>query len=103
MTNMTMPNGVEKNYAYDNASQVTAIVYKKGITTIGDVDYIFENGGQIIQITGSLARTALPAATTANAVYDAQDNMQSFAGSNYTWDVRNRLTTITGTNPTSFQ
>jgi RHS repeat-associated protein len=114
----TAPNGVTRNHVYDFASQLSSITYKKGTATIGDLIYGYDDGGQIISLSGSLARTALPSATTTNAVYDAnnrltnwngaaitydaQGNMLARSGKTFTWDTRNRLTGITGGTTASF-
>jgi RHS repeat-associated protein len=118
MTQSVMGNGVAKNYVYDVASQLSSITFKKGTTTIGDLTYSYDNGGQIIAQNGSLARTSLPPATTVNAVhdannrltswngqaitYDAQGNMLARGGKTFTWDTRNRLTGIAGGTTASF-
>jgi RHS repeat-associated protein len=118
MTQSVMGNGVAKNFVYDAASQLSSITFKKGTTTIGDLTYSYDNGGQIITQNGSLARTPLPPATTANAIYDAnnrltswngqaisydaQGNMLAIGGKTFTWDTRNRLASITGGTTASF-
>jgi RHS repeat-associated protein len=118
MTQTTLGNDITKNYTYDVASQLSAITFKKGTATIGDLTYSYDNGGQIIAQNGSLVRTALPPATTANAIYDAnnrltswngqaitydaQGNMLASGGKTFTWDTRNRLTGIAGGTTASF-
>lgn len=118
MTQMVMGNGVAKNLTYDAASQLSSIRYTKGAAILGDLNYTFDNGGQITAINGSLAALSLPAPTTAIAVYDANNrltswngqaisydaegNMLTASGRSYTWDSRNRLTRISGTTTASF-
>jgi RHS repeat-associated protein len=118
MTQSVMGNGVAKSYVYDVANQLSTITFKKGTTTIGDLIYAYDNGGQVVTQNGSLARTSLPPATTGNAVYDAnnrltnwngqaitydaQGNMLSSGSKTYTWDVRNRLTSVAGGTTASF-
>lgn len=118
LTQNTLGNGVSKNYLYDFASQLTSLTFKNGPVTLGDLTYTYDAAGQIITQAGSFARTTLPAATTTNAVYDANNrltswngqaitydangNMLTRAGKTYSWDTRNRLTTISGTTPASF-
>ncbi len=111
-TTTTLPDGVEEQYGYDEANEVTSIAYKKGSTTLGELDYSYDLDGQKEAVWGRYARTALPEAfssATYNAdneqaergskkfTYDANGNLTSDGTSEYKWNARNQLTNITGT------
>lgn len=106
-THLTLPNGTRISYAYDDASQLTAIDYKKGDgTPIGELTYAYDGAGRRIRMSGSLARTTLPAAV-ASASYDANNRLTNWGGTaldyddngnlifegttSYTWNARNQL------------
>ncbi|WP_406822817.1 RHS repeat-associated core domain-containing protein [Pseudomonas corrugata] len=114
---LTLPNGVTVSYGYDNAGQLINLSYAKGGTSLGNLSYGYDNVGQRVQLGGSLARTTLPGAvssTSYNAanqltawsgtslLYDANGNMTSDGSNTYTWDSRQRLSTLTGTVSGSF-
>lgn len=114
---VTLPNGIVATYSYDPASQLTAISYALGTTTIGDLSYQYDAAGRRTQIGGSLANTGLPQ-TMASATYNAANELTSWAGTThsyddngnltadgqrtYTYDSRNRLKTIAGAATGSF-
>lgn len=116
-SSMTLPNGVEAVYNYDDASQLTGIIYSKGGTAIGDLTYAYDATGRRIQMGGSLAAAALPQNMT--ATYDANNRISQFNGSTYTydangnlvndslrsyiWDATNRLMQINGSATAAFQ
>jgi RHS repeat-associated protein len=110
-TSTTLPDGVEEQYGYDEANELTSIAYKKGATTLGELDYSYNPNGLKEAIWGSYARTGLPEAfnsATYNAdneqtergstklSYDANGNLTSDGTSTYKWNARNKLTSITG-------
>ena len=110
-TTLTLPNAVSTQYGYAAASQLTALTYKLGATTLGDLQYVYDAGGNRIQVGGSWARTSLPQAVTSatfnanneqltfgaqNLTYDLNGNLTSDGTNTYTWDARNRLSAITG-------
>jgi RHS repeat-associated protein len=117
-TSVTLPNGVVTEYAYDAASRVTGLTYRRNTTTLGTLTYTYDAAGNRVQVGGTWARTALPPALDP-ASYDAANRPLTFGGqvlahdfngnllsdgtSGYTWDVRNRLTGITGPVPATFQ
>jgi RHS repeat-associated protein len=111
-TSTTLTDGVEEQYGYDEANEMTSIAYKKGSTTLGELDYSYDLDGRKEAIWGSYARTGLPEAVSSakyNADneqtergskkfgYDANGNLTSDGTSEYTWNARNQLTKITGT------
>ena len=106
-TSVTLPNGIQISYAYDDASQLTGITYRKSDgTPIGDLTYQYDTAGRRIRMGGSLARTTLPAAV-ASAAYDANNRLTNWGGlsltyddngnligegtATYTWNARNQL------------
>jgi len=90
-TKTTLANGVEIAYGYDNASQLTSITYSKGGTTIGDLAYTYDAGGRRTKVSGSLAKVDLPAAVT-SGVYNAANQLTSWAGSTFSYDLNGNLT-----------
>jgi RHS repeat-associated protein len=109
---ITLPNGVLGTYHYDNANELTSITYTNGATTLGDVQYTYDAAGRISTRSGTLFKSVLPTATTATAVYNADNQLTSWNGATasydlngnltgdgthtYTWDARNRMTAVTG-------
>lgn len=104
-------------YGYDAANQLTSITYTKGGTTIGDLAYTYDAAGRRTSVSGSLAATDLPAAV-ASAVYNADNQLTSWAGTaltydlngnlsgdgtnTYTWNARDELASISGGASASF-
>ena len=116
-TTLTLPNGVSTQYSYDAASQLTALTYQLGATTLGDLQYTYDPGGNRIQVGGSWARTGIPQAVASaaysinnqqltfgpqNLTYDLNGNLTSDGVNAYSWDARNRLAAITGPVSASF-
>ncbi len=118
-TGLTLPNGIGAAYTYDAASQLTGIVYAKpDASLLGDLTYTYDANGQRTGISGTLAKVSLPAALTSTTYgpanrltnwdgtaisYDTNGNMLSDGQLTYTWDVRNRLASISGAATASFQ
>src|SRR5712692_8751123 len=78
---------------------------------IGNLGYVYDADGRVIQKTGSLAWGALPQPVTANSfnsgnqlvsfnrtplAYDANGNLINDGSNTYTWDARNRLVGMAG-------
>ncbi len=116
-TTTTLPDGDEEQYGYDEANELTSIAYKKGSTTLGELDYAYDLDGRKEAVWGSYARTALPEAFSSakyNAdneqtergskklSYDADGHMTSDGTNEYTWNTRGQLTGITGGTKASF-
>ncbi|HVZ15356.1 MAG TPA: RHS repeat-associated core domain-containing protein, partial [Bauldia sp.] len=96
-------------------NELTSITYAKSGTTLGDVDYTYDTAGRVASRFGTLFKSVLPAATTAAATYNADNQLTSWNGSSgtptydlngnltndgshaFTWDARNRMTAVTGT------
>jgi RHS repeat-associated protein len=116
-TTTTLPDGIEEVYGYDEANEPTSIAYKKGGTTLGELDYSYDLDGREEAIWGSYARTGLPEAFSSakyNAdneqtergskklSYDADGHLTSDGTNEYTWNARGQLTGITGGTKASF-
>lgn len=110
-TQVAFPNGATATYAYDDASDLTSIVYRRADgSQIGDLHYSYDPGGQMVEASGSLARMTLPATDVTDASYDANDRLVAWSGkayayddngnlvddgtNTYEWNERNRLTRI---------
>ncbi len=118
LTKTTLVDGVEEKYGYDTANEITSIAYKKGSTTLGELDYAYNPNGGREAVWGSYARTGLPEAITSATYnadneqtergstklsYDADGNLTSDGTSEYKWNARNQLTEITGGTKASFE
>jgi RHS repeat-associated protein len=115
---LTLPNGVVVTYGLDNANELTSLTYTKGVTTLGALNYTYDNAGRRTNVSGSLAATGLPTAL-ASATYDANNrltvwggasltyddngNVLTEAGKTYSWDTRNQLSQIAGGIAATFQ
>jgi RHS repeat-associated protein len=110
-TRLTLPNGVSTEYAYDAASRLTGLTYKRGSTVLGTLAYGYDAAGKRTKATGTWARTGLPpamASATYNAAnqqltvggsslsYDLNGSLGTYADTTYTWDARARLVAIAG-------
>jgi RHS repeat-associated protein len=110
-TQITLANGSTTSYTYNDAHEITALVYKKADgTVIGDLQYEYDANGHRTGVGGSLARLALPPADITDAAYDANNRLLTWNGkrfaydsegnltsdgtSTYRWDERNRLRAI---------
>jgi len=90
-TSLTLPNGVVTEYSYNAASQLISLTYRKAGTTLGDLTYQYDSGGQRIRIGGSYARTNLPAALS-SASYNASNQQTGFGGQTLSYDLNGNLT-----------
>jgi RHS repeat-associated protein len=114
-TSVTYPNTNSITYAYNVASELTTVTYKKGTTTLGTLTYTYDLAGNRLTTGGTFARSNIPpalAATTYNAnnqqtafgaateTYDLNGNLATFTDASgtttYTWNARNQLTAISG-------
>ncbi len=104
-------------YGYTAASRLAALTYKYGPTVRGTLAYEYDSAGRRIGMSGTWARTTLPAPLTAaiyddanrltqwngtTLTYDDNGNLASEGSRTYSWDVRNRLTALGGLQPASF-
>jgi RHS repeat-associated protein len=120
---LNLPNGVIATYGYDHDSRVTSITYGTGgscsspPSNLGNLTYTYDADGRRTAVGGSLAVVNLPNNVTSpsynadNALtrfagktlsYDANGNLTGDGTNSYTWDARNQLTAIAGTNSASF-
>jgi RHS repeat-associated protein len=91
-TQTTLANGSTVNYTYDNAGQLTAIVYRKADgSQIGDLLYEYDAAGRRTSIGGSLAQQNLPPADITDATYDANNRLLTWAGQSYAYDDNGNL------------
>jgi len=88
----TLPDSIVQTYGYDEANEVTSIAYTKGATTLGDLAYGYDAVGRRTALWGSYARTGLPAATTATASYNANNQLTSWNGTSLSYDLNGNLT-----------
>jgi len=112
-TNLTYPNGTNTSYSYDNASRLTSITHNGPAGLLDSLSYTYDAAGNRISLTRANGTTSnLPAAVQAaydaanqqiqfnagspNQAFDADGNLISDGTNTYTWDVRNRLTAISG-------
>ena len=91
-TSLTLPNGIIAAHTYDAASRVTGITYTQGATTIGDLTYTYDANGRRTTMGGSLAQVNLPAATTATAVYNVNNQLTSWNGTTLAYDLNGNMT-----------
>jgi YD repeat-containing protein len=114
---LELPNGVTTETTYDAASQITALTYKLGGSTLGDLNHTYDLGGNRTAVGGSWARTGPPSAlasATYNAgnqiatwastsfTYDDNGNLTSDGSKTYTWNARNQLASLSGGVSASF-
>ena len=112
-TLLTLPNQVSTEYQYDPASRLTALIYRNALGPLGDLTYQYDAAGNRIAVGGTFARTLLPDSVP-SATYDPAnrqlqfgDKLMTFDGNGnlasmmagggtttYTWDSRNRVTSI---------
>jgi RHS repeat-associated protein len=85
-----------QTYGYNAADQLTAITYQRGTNPADDLLYTLDPLGRRTAVSGSFARTGLPTATTANAVYDAANRLTSWNGGAVTYDNNGNLLTQGG-------
>ncbi len=112
----SLPNGVGASYSYNPASQLLGVTYTRGSTTLGTLQYSYDAAGRVASVGGTLAAVTVPQAMTSasyNAAneatqwggisftYDLNGNLTSNGTRSYTWDVRNRLVSITGEGTTA--
>lgn len=106
----TYANGVTRSDNYDDAGQLISIAYAHADgSVLGDLRYVYDNGGRRIETGGSLARTVLPDALAAAKVdaanrqiafgkqtlsYDANGNLLGDGYQTYVWNARDQLSQI---------
>src|SRR5439155_27147365 len=71
---LTLPNGITTVYNYNASSQLTGISYQLGVTTLGDLNYGYDNAGRRTTVGGSYARTNVPTAL-ATGIYNVNNQL----------------------------
>lgn len=97
----TLANGIVQDHALDGAGGISQISYDKGATAYGKINHASDTAGRRTKMWGSYGRITLPAATTANAVYDLANRLTSWNGQAVTHDADGNLTAI-GTQTSSW-
>ncbi len=105
-------NGVNSTFSYDSTGQLLAIVHAKGATILDSQSYTYDLGGNRSAVGNDLSQslTTLSSSRTSDAAsellthraitytYDANGNrtseVSSGATTTYSWDARNRLSSI---------
>lgn len=109
-TSLALPGGITVDYAYDAASQLTGLTYRRSGQPLGTLTYGYDRAGRRIRVGGSWARVALPPASTAAyddadrvlafggaaASHDANGNLTSDGARSYTWNARDQLVAVDG-------
>jgi RHS repeat-associated core domain len=87
---LTLSNGVNMSYTYDNDSRVTGITYKFNANTLGNLTYSYDSLGRRTQVGGSFAQTGLPTAVT-SATYDAANELTNWNGTLISYDLNGNM------------
>jgi RHS repeat-associated protein len=110
-TRVALPNTVATVYSYDAASRLTELLYRNASGMLGNLTYHYDATGNRTQVSGSFARTLLPAPVasatydpanrqvtfdTTQLTYDANGNLTSDGTKSYHWDARDRLIELSG-------
>jgi RHS repeat-associated protein len=93
-TSVTYPNTNSITYAYNAASELISLTYKKGATTLGDLTYTYDAAGNRIKTGGTFARSNVPPAL-ATANYNANNQQLTFGTTTETYDLNGNLATTT--------
>ncbi len=116
-TSLTLPDGINESTTYDAASEPSELDYTNGATSIGTLDYGYNDDGLITSVSGSLATADLPGEITSatyNAdneltdldgtalTYDKDGNLLTDGTNTYGWNARGELATISGGTTASF-
>lgn len=117
-TTLGLPNGEIGAYSYDSSNELIGIGYTNSTGVIGDLQYAYDADGGKLNEQDSLTNVPFPTTTTATSVFDANNRQSQFDATTlsynpngellsdghntYTWDVRHRLTQISGTVSATF-
>jgi len=118
LTTVKLVDGIEELLGYNEASDPTSIIDRKGSETLGELDYSYDKDDQLEATWGSYARTGLPEAITTPMVYNADNELTEREGkkltydndgnltadgtNEYKWDDRGQLESISGGTTASF-
>jgi RHS repeat-associated protein len=87
----TLANGITADYAWDAASELTGITYRRSDgSVLGDLTYGYDQAGRRTKAGGSLARVSLPQAVD-DAQYNAANQLTHWAGRDLTYDLNGNL------------
>jgi len=101
LTQATFANGIAAIYAWDAASQLTGITYKRADgSVLGDLTYGYDLAGRRIKAGGSLAKVSLPQAV-GDAQYNAANQLTRWAGKTFSYDLNGNVVSD-GTNQYSW-
>jgi YD repeat-containing protein len=59
-TSLVLPNGVTAEYAYDAASQLIGLTYRRGASVLGTLTYAYDAAGNRVRAGGTWAKWACP-------------------------------------------
>ena len=99
-TSVTYPNTNSITYAYNVASELTTVTYKKGATTLGTLTYTYDAAGNRIKTGGTFARSNIPPAL-ASTTYNANNQQTTFGVATETYDLNGNLVTFTDASGTT--
>jgi RHS repeat-associated protein len=87
----TLANGITADYAWDAASQLTGITYRRADgSVLGELTYGYDAAGRRTRAGGSLAKVDLPQAVS-DAQYNGANQLTRWAGMAYTYDLNGSL------------
>jgi len=117
-TSLGYSNGTTTSYAYDLASRLTSITHNGTSGIIDALTYTYDAAGNRFSANRANGMASLLPNAVTSAAYDAANEQMMFAGANltydangnltndgastYQWDVRNRLSGISGSTTASF-
>jgi YD repeat-containing protein len=88
---VTLANGITAIYAWDAASQLTGITYRRSDGSVmGDLTYGYDLAGRRTKAGGSLAKVDLPQAVS-DAQYNGANQLTRWAGRTLTYDPNGNL------------
>ncbi|HEX3636282.1 MAG TPA: DUF6531 domain-containing protein, partial [Paraburkholderia sp.] len=87
----TLANGITANYAWDAASQLTGITYKRSDGgVLGDLTYGYDLAGRRTKMGGSLARADLPQPVS-DTQYNGANQLTRWSGKTFTYDTNGNV------------
>lgn len=93
LTKLTLPNGVQAGYAYNDADQITGIAWLKADNSaIGSLGYGYDPIGRLAAQTGSFAPQALPQASGGQNSFDDNNRQTQHNGQALSFDANGNLT-----------
>ena len=114
---MTLPNGVAVAYSYDSDSRIAGITYSNASGLLGNLTYSYDAMGRVLNKGGSFASIVMPQSVIGNTfnaanemtafngtvlAHDPNGNLTNDGANAYTWDARNALALIAGSETAAF-